>query len=78
MGGRTARLLLVGVLIQVLVAAALAIALFFLARVSAAAGRALRGPIVLSSARPAAIVGRSLLLHSRLVVAGGGSRAPPR
>jgi hypothetical protein len=77
-GVRTARLLLVGVLVQILVAAALAIALFLLARVSAAAGRAFRGPIVLSPGRPAAIAGRSLLLHSRLVVAGGGSRAPPR
>jgi hypothetical protein len=77
-GLRTERLLLIGVLVQTLVAAALAIALFFLAKVSAAAGRALRRAPVLSSGRSAPLVARTPLLHSRLATAGGGSRAPPR
>jgi hypothetical protein len=77
-GLHTDRLLLIGVLVQILVAAALAIALFFLARASAAAGRALRRAPQISPARPAPLAGRVLLLHSRLVTAGGGSRAPPR
>jgi hypothetical protein len=77
-GVRTGRLLLVGVLIQTLVATALAIALFLLARVSAAAGRAFHRPAALSVGRSAAPAWRSPVLRSRLVVAGGGSRAPPR
>lgn len=75
---RTDRILLIGVLVQILVAGALAIALFFLARASSAAGRALRRAPLLSPDRPAPIAGRAPLLHSRLVTAGGGSRAPPR
>ena len=77
-GLRTDRLLLAGTLVQILIAAALAIALFFLARVSAAAGRAFRRSAPYSFHRPAPFVGRTLLLQSRLVAAGGGSRAPPR
>jgi hypothetical protein len=76
-GVRTGRLLLVGVLIQALVATALAVALFLLARVSAAAGRAFQRPAALSLERSWATA-RSTLVPSRLVVAGGGSRAPPR
>ena len=77
-GLRTDRLLLAGTLVQILIAAALAIAPFFLARVSAAAGRAFRRSAPYSFHRPAPFVGRTLLLQSRLVAAGGGSRAPPR
>ena len=77
-GAQTGRLLVVGVLVQTLVAAALAVALFLLARVSAAAGRALRRPFAPAPSRPVSTAWRSPLLHGRLVVAGGGSRAPPR
>ena len=75
---QTGRLLLVGVLIQVLIATALAFALFLLARVSAAAGRAFHRPAAPSAGRSAVPAWRSPVLRSRLVVAGGGSRAPPR
>jgi hypothetical protein len=74
----TMRLLLVGVLIQALIATALAVALFLLARVSAAAGRAFARPVSLSAGRPVSAAWRSPLVAGRLVVAGGGSRAPPR
>jgi hypothetical protein len=74
---RTDRLLLIGVLVQTLVAAALAVALFFLARAASAAGRALRAaPPPVRHAAP--LPRPALALRSRLVVAGGGSRAPPR
>jgi hypothetical protein len=75
---RTDRLLLIGVLVQLLVAGALAIALFFLARVSAAAGRALSRPPAFAPARAAFVTVRVATIHSRLVAGGGGSRAPPR
>jgi len=75
---QTWRLLSVGVLIQVLVAAALAVALFLLGRASAAAGRAFRRPISLSAGRPVSAAWHSPVVPGRLVVAGGGSRAPPR
>ena len=77
-GARTGRLLLVGVLVQTLVAAALAVALFLLARVSAAAGRAFHRPISITAGRPVSVAWHSPLVPGRLVVAGGGSRAPPR
>jgi hypothetical protein len=77
-GFRTARILLVGVLVQALIAAALAVALFLLARVSAAAGRAFARPAALSLGGSAAPNWHSPLLRSQLVLAGGGSRAPPR
>jgi hypothetical protein len=75
---QTWRLLSVGVLIQALVATALAVALFLLARVSAAAGRAFHRPVALDLGRSETPAWRSPLLRSQLVVAGGGSRAPPR
>jgi hypothetical protein len=77
-GVRTGRLLLVGVCVQALIATALAVALFLLARVSAAAGRAFARPAALDLGRSESPAWRSTLLPSRLVVGGGGSRAPPR
>jgi hypothetical protein len=77
-GIHTERLLLVGILVQALVAGALALALFFLAAAAAAAGRALRSPLTLPASRPTALALPMLALRSRLVTAGGGSRAPPR
>ena len=72
----TGRLLLVGVMVQTLVAVALAFVLFFLARAAAAAGRALRAPAPTRPSplpRPARIAD----LPRIGLAASGGIRAPP-
>jgi len=73
----TGRLLLVGVLIQALVALALAFVLFFVARAAAAAGFALRRP---AHARPSDLPRPALFAAPPRIAlaAAGGIRAPPR
>jgi len=73
----TGRLLLIGVLVQSLVAVALAFVLFFVARVAAAAAHALRRP---AHARPAPLPRPTLVaVPPRAAIAvAGGIRAPPR
>jgi len=73
----TGRLLLVGVVVQSLVALALAFVLFFVARAAAAVGRALRRPAVL---RPAATLRPAFVAAPRRIAfaVAGGIRAPPR
>lgn len=73
----TGRLLLVGVVVQSLVALALAFALYFIARAAAAVGRAFRRP---AHVRPAPFLRPALVAappRTALAVA-GGIRAPPR
>ena len=73
----TGRLLVVGMLIQALVALALAFVLFFVARAAAAAGHALRRP---AHARPSPLPRPALLARPPRIAlaAAGGIRAPPR
>jgi hypothetical protein len=73
----TGRLLLVGVLVQTLVAVALAFVLFFIARAAAAAGHALRRAApVRPSPLPHPV--RVVAVRQTAVAAAGGIRAPPR
>ena len=73
----TGRLLLVGVLVQALVALALAFVLFFIARAAAAAGHALRRPSpVRASPVPRPV--RVVAVRQTAIAAAGGIRAPPR